>query len=202
MVTHNNLDDLSQRLSNVSISNEDGTEEPANPPRRRAPIDDYFYQHASRPGSRFTYDGDSRLKIRATFDILARSEKWRRKKRMNEKQKFFEAIDAEFTTRFGDGSRLETWQRLVAMFNPDDPVPHSITRCDKILSGYFINIFDFLDYCRAMAIDEQSGVQGDLSSIDKGSLQILRTYSKTNNLLYPLDMAKGRVLKAFLVHMF
>ena len=53
-----------------------------------------------------------------------------------------------------------------------------------------------------MGIDQQAGIQGDLKSIDKGSLKNLRVYSKERGLLYPLDLARGTVLKVFLVHMF
>ncbi|KAF3084090.1 hypothetical protein TWF569_000014 [Orbilia oligospora] len=202
MATHSSLDDLNQRFSNIALSNDDATGEPSTASRRRTPVDQYFYQHASRPGSKFKYNSDTKLNIRKTFDDLAKAEKWRRKKRLAEKRKFFQAIDSEFTTRFGDGNKLETWQRLVAMFEPDSPPPMSITKCKKVLSEYYINIYDFLEYCQEMGIDEQAGIQGDLKSLDKGSLQNLRTYSKSGNLLYPLDFAKGRVLQAFLVHMF
>ncbi|RVD88549.1 uncharacterized protein DFL_002731 [Arthrobotrys flagrans] len=202
MAARNDFDALNERFSNVSISNDDAAGEPSNPSQSRTPVDEYFYQHASRPGSRFPYNGDARLNIRKTFNTLARAERWNERKRMEEKERFFEAIDAEFTTRFGDGTSLQTWQRLVAMFDPEGPLPPSITRCKKELSKYYINIYDFLNYCRRMGIDEQAGVQGDLRSIDKGSLQILRAYSKRNRLLYPLDFARGTVLKAFLVHMF
>ncbi|KAK6536563.1 hypothetical protein TWF281_000789 [Arthrobotrys megalospora] len=203
MATFDALGELNERFSNVSISGGAAAAAgPSNSSQKRSPVDEFFSQHANSPGSKFTYNRDAKLNIRETFDVLVKAQKWKRKKRMSEKERFFEAIDSEFTTRVGDGDKLQTWQRLVVMFGSKDPVPTSITKCKKILAEYYINIYDFLDYCRQMGIDEDSGSSGDLSSLDKGSLQNLRYYSKSKHLLYPLDLARGTVLKAFLVHMF
>ncbi|KAK6495011.1 hypothetical protein TWF481_003039 [Arthrobotrys musiformis] len=202
MATPISLDDLNQSFSGISISNNDATGEPSDTSQQRTPVDEFFYQHASRPGARFRYNGNAGLNIRQTFRILAKVERWRERKRMAEMERFLEAMDAEFTRRIG-GDDLRTWQRLVAMFDPDNPdLPTSITKCKKIFSKYFINIYDFVNYCRRMGIDQQSEIQWDLRSLDKGSLENLRAYSKKNRLIYPLDSARGTVLRVFLVHMF
>lgn len=81
----------------------------------------------------------------------------------------------------------------------------NLTRIDhglQELAKLWINIFDFLGALRSSKVDLDADTFIDLSYLSKGSLEELRRYSKANNLLYPLDLARGTVLTGLLVHMF
>ncbi|KAK6353506.1 hypothetical protein TWF696_005469 [Orbilia brochopaga] len=197
------LDDVTRNLATLSIAPGSSLGGATASLRIPGPIDEYFIGHTRPSGTGFKYNPQVNTNVRKTFNRLARAYRWGDSRRDEEKEKFFEAIDAEFTKRFGDGSDLTTWQWLVGLFGyDDDEIPTSLTKCKKILSELYINIYDFLHYCRRMNITKEDGVKRDLRFLSKASLNELRVYSKSRNLLYPLDLARGNVLRGFLVHMF
>ncbi|KAF3904931.1 hypothetical protein ABW20_dc0109074 [Dactylellina cionopaga] len=159
-------------------------------------IDNYFQSYAS-----FNYQPAAEISVLKAFQRLAISQKWTPEKRTQERSKFHEAVDAEFTARVGTGFALSDWQKLAKVIGIA-PLPTSITQCRKIIKKENINIYHILHaYRRAESIDDIDKIEPCRDITRFKNVRELRTYTQKRKMFYPKERAKGSVLKGLLKHL-
>ncbi|KAL4899045.1 hypothetical protein BDW74DRAFT_184153 [Aspergillus multicolor] len=122
------------------------------------------------------------------FERLARHEGWSRNSRRRRfHREWINFAEAAFNTSFGAETKLESYQNLCRVLNPDEPVPASITQCRKALKCVYVNLIDLIDAMR---------METEVPRFP--NIKALRANIKETERIFPKAAAKKGVLKELL----
>ncbi|KXJ87550.1 hypothetical protein Micbo1qcDRAFT_236398 [Microdochium bolleyi] len=166
------------------------------------------------------FDGfahDPKAPIHISFERLRRhlGHKLTAQKLTSVRKDLHKAFDRELEEHYGGMRDLGAWQTMCQLVAGDEP-GRSITACKKILNNIHVNIFDLVDYARSGAARSCSTSADTASQTQQparelgirlktfSSVKALKTYSKKNGKLFPLEGGAKRngdrsaALRAFL----
>ncbi|CUS15006.1 unnamed protein product [Tuber aestivum] len=182
-------------------------------PEMRNVIAAFFVTHSS---PNYTYTGQApRIEFRELIEVRRRAWRardprgtWRQDFRETEEfealdRGYHEAVEERFDGLLGmraeatEGYRMRPWESILELFRLGD-IPTSKTKASKIIKQIYVNIYDFLEFLEE-PYDSSAGegyVTGEdeymrASMLCHPSRAELAQYSRGNDKVFPLEMAKG-----------